>query len=205
MVAIETERKSRSVLAESDGSYEFTNVLIGNYFLRIGGAYSSEKQNISVLEGDTSFAEVLEFSINENTIEHDVYGELSNQLDSVQSISVPLSGDSITGIQVQDLSLNLNTKRFSGVIYLPNEGNNWKVEIKVYSTYQCRKETYLSGYSKVNFDKLTGDGAIPEFSSINYQPVAKGSISKTKLSVNDTLFLYSLAIDSGLNTNTRFE
>lgn len=185
-------------ISNSNGEYLITQIPIGTYTAKAYSTFRSNTiNNISVIKDDTTIIVDTLWSVPNNMVEHDINGKLTGNLTDIAKITATVTGDSIDPDNpiITNLTWLPVSQRYTGFVYVPNEGILWDVEIKVYDS-----DDHITGYRKMAFDAGVGDIAMPDFDAWNAKPVPIASCVQSVVSINDTLDLKGTALDTVYGT-----
>ena len=189
-VAVTLDVAGYTTTTDTSGNYTIPDVPKGEYDITFTKTnyHDTTVSSISISKAEdvVSVDMSMTFNPDETLIERDITGALTGDLDDIAKIEAILTGDSIPKDEpiIQELTWYPNSKKYSGFIYRPKEGVVWNVAIKVYDS-----KGRVTGYSKMDFDKLAGDVAMPAFSSENAKPqiTILSDFSDTAFGVGDTV------------------
>ena len=166
-VGVTTNSGNYTATTSPDGVFQLLNLPLDSYIL------SFTRHGYRDTLSDTLTLDVLSLNVAVNVkmrkapnTNRDISGTVLGDVTGVDSIIAILSGDGIEPELPWEhrLSWQQSSRRFTGIVSTPAIGNDWTVEITVFSG--GRK----TGYALVDFDAGAGSVVIPDFNVDNACP-----------------------------------
>lgn len=181
-----------STVVGADGLFTLPALSDGIYQLTIeGGIVYADTVITDINLGIDDTLDIGTIYLNEDIkVPRTLYGSILINNADIDSVLAYITGDQIATKKEYGLRWLPSSKTYTGTIHVPETGYEWDAHIFIFDS-----ENKLTGYQTMDFDKLSGDVAMPEFDGWNAKPNAIPSANVLTIPVNDSIKLTARAYD----------